>query len=125
MSLGTEIPVPLWQLAILTLLAAWALVARVALPLWRAFARARAERGLEELGGTQKLRIEPFRLTRRHVLVDRLVADGEVQDAIEAAALAEKRPRDEVEARVRGFAREIVPAFNAYFYFRVGYALAR
>jgi len=125
MSPGTEIAVPFWMLALLVALAAWALVSKIALPLWHGFARRRAERVLEELGGTEKLRIEPFRLTRRHVLVDRLVNDREVEEAIDAAAAAEKLPKEAVQARVRGFAREIVPAFNAYFYFRVGYALAR
>jgi glycerol-3-phosphate O-acyltransferase len=125
MRLTTETAVPLWLLALLAAMAAWALVSNLALPLWRAFARRRAERVLEELGGTRKLRIEPFRLTRRSVLVERLVTDREVQDAIDAAAASEARPRAEIESRVRGFAREIVPAFNAYFYFRIGYALAR
>ena len=125
MSASSPVAVPLWLLALLVSLAAWALVSLLALPLWRAFARHRAERVLEELGGTQKLRIEPFRLTRRNVLVDRLVSDPEVQDSVEAAAVAEGVPREAVEARVRGFAKEIVPAFDAFFYFRVGYALAR
>jgi glycerol-3-phosphate O-acyltransferase len=34
-------------------------------------------------------------------------------------------PRDVVVQRVERYAREIVPAFNAYAYFRLGYALAR
>lgn len=125
MSTSYPVAVPLWLLALLVCLAAWALVSLVALPLWRASARHRAERVLEELGGTKKLRIEPFRLTRRSVLVDRLVSDPEVQEAADAAAAAEGLPREAVEARVRSFAREIVPAFDAFFYFRVGYALAR
>src|SRR5258706_4576052 len=125
MTFGTEIAVPLWLLALLVGMAGWALASRVVLPLWRGYVGRQDERVLEELGGTQKLRIEPFRLTRRYLLVARLVTDPEVRDAIDAAAAAEKRPRDEIEARVRGFAKEILPAFNAYFYFRVGYALAR
>jgi glycerol-3-phosphate O-acyltransferase len=125
MSASSLVAVPLWLLVLLVALAAWALVSLVALPLWRAFARQRAERVLEELGGTRKLRIEPFRLTRRSVLVDRLVADPDVQEALDAAAAAEGLPREAVQARVTGFAKEIVPAFDAFFYFRVGYALAR
>src|SRR5437899_13032307 len=88
MTPGTEIAVPLWLLALLVCLAAWALASRVVLPLWRGYVRRQDERVLEELGGTQKLRIEPFRLTRRDLLVDRLVNDPEVQDAIDAAAAA-------------------------------------
>jgi glycerol-3-phosphate O-acyltransferase len=125
MTPGTEIAVPLWLLTLLVCLAAWAIAARVVLPLWRGYVRRQDERVLEELGGTQKLRIEPFRLTRRYVLVDRLVTDPEVEAAVEETARAEGRPREEVAARVRGFAKEILPAFHAYFYFRVGYALAR
>jgi glycerol-3-phosphate O-acyltransferase len=123
--MSAEIALPLWLVALLAALSCWAIVSRVALPLWRASERRRAERVLEELGGTRKLRIEPFRLTRRSALVERLVGDAEVQEAVDRAAAAESLPREEVEERVRGFAREIAPAFDAYFYFRVGYALAR
>lgn len=38
---------------------------------------------------------------------------------------AQNLPRELVMARIQGYAREIVPAFNAYFYFRVGYWLGR
>jgi glycerol-3-phosphate O-acyltransferase len=48
-----------------------------------------------------------------------------VVEAANEHARADHLPRDVVMAEVRRYAREIVPAFNAYVYFRIGYALAR
>ena len=59
------------------------------------------------------------------MLIDRLVYDRQVVDAANEHARANHLPRDVAMAEVRRYAREIVPAFNAYVYFRIGYALAR
>jgi glycerol-3-phosphate O-acyltransferase len=59
------------------------------------------------------------------VLIDRLLYDEKVQQAAAAVAREQNMPRELVMARISSYAREIVPAFNAYFYFRVGYWLGR
>src|SRR6185503_826486 len=66
-----------------------------------------------------------FTLTKRQVLIDRLVHDRAVQAAAAQYAVENKMPGSVATATVARYAREIVPAFNAYIYFRVGYALAR
>jgi len=117
--------VPLWLLLALLVLAAWTLARVLLLPGVRWFLRRRVARVLEEVGERLNIRIEPFRLTRREVLVDRLLYDPEVMEAAEAHAGERGMPRDVAMATVERYAREIVPAFNAYFYFRVGTWLAR
>lgn len=80
---------------------------------------------MEELNERLPIRLPPFQLTRRQVLLDRLLYDPAVQEAAEAFGREHGQPRDVVMARVRRYAREIVPAFNAWFYFRLGYGIAR
>ncbi len=116
---------PLWLVVALTVLAAWSVLERLLLPSVRWVLRRRVNRVLEELNTRLKIRIPPFKLTRREVLIDRLLYDTQVQQAAEACALAEDMPREVAMRRIERFAQEIVPAFNAYVYFRVGYSIAR
>jgi glycerol-3-phosphate O-acyltransferase len=116
---------PLWAAILLALLAAWAALDRLLIPSVRWFIRRRANRVLEEINTRLKIRIQPFKLTKRAVLIDRLTYDPQVVEAAEAASREAEMPREVAMARVARYAREIVPAFNAYVYFRVGYWLAR
>ncbi len=118
-----ELPVGLAIL--LAILAAWAALDRLLIPSVRWFLRRRVNRVLDEINTRLKIRIAPFELTKREVLIDRLLYDPQVQQAAEAEARAKAMPREVVVERVRRFAHEIVPAFNAYAYFRVGYWIAR
>jgi glycerol-3-phosphate O-acyltransferase len=59
------------------------------------------------------------------VLIDRLVYDPQVVAAANEHARASNLPREAAMAEVQRYAREIVPTFNAYIYFRVGYSIAR
>ncbi len=117
--------VPLWLLLALLLLAAWSVLDLLLLPSVRWFVRRRVDRVLEEVGQHLRIRIEPFRLTKRAVLIDRLLYDPQVMEAVEAHARENDMPREVVMASVERYAREIVPGFNAYLYFRVGTWLAR
>jgi glycerol-3-phosphate O-acyltransferase len=82
-------------------------------------------RVLEELNTRLRIRIPPFKLTKRQVLIDRLLYDPEVQEALEAFARENDMPSAAAMDRVRRYAREIVPAFNAYLYFRLAYRAGR
>jgi glycerol-3-phosphate O-acyltransferase len=119
------VTIPFWLAVVLVLLAAWAALDRLLLPGARWFLRRRVNRVLEELNTRLKIRIPPFKLARREVLIDRLLFDPQVQAAAEAEALAGDLPREVALSRARRYAREIVPAFNAYAYFRFGYWIAR
>ena len=119
------VAVPVWALALLALLAALAIVDRVLRPAVRAALRRRANRVLDELNARLPVRLPPFKMTKREVLVDQLRFDPKVLEAAEAFARETGQPREVVFKRVEKDAREIVPAFNAWVYFRVGYAIAR
>ena len=123
--LAVTLTLPLWLAIVLGLLALWSLLDRLLIPSARWFLRRRVNRVLEEINTRLKIRIPPFKLTRREVLIDRLLYDPQVQEAAEAAARETGTPREVVQDRVHRYAREIVPAFNAYVYFRFGYWLAR
>jgi glycerol-3-phosphate O-acyltransferase len=116
---------PVWLAALLILLAVWAALDRLLIPSVRWFLRRRLNLFVEEIGRRLHLEIHPFPLTKRQVLIDRLMYDPKVLEAAGARAREDNVPRDVVMAEVERYAREIVPSFNAYAYFRIGYWLAR
>ncbi len=120
-----QVTLPVWTVAVLALLAALAAVDRLLLPGARWFLRRRVNIVLDEIGKRLHLEIRPFTLTKRQVLVDRLMYDPKVQDAAARQARERGIPRDVLMAEIERYAREIVPAFNAYAYFRMGYWVAR
>jgi glycerol-3-phosphate O-acyltransferase len=122
---SATVTVPLWLAILVGLAAVWAVYARILVPGVRWYLRRRGERVLDEVGGRLKLEIRPFQRTRRQALVDVLVHDARVQEAAAAHAREQGLSREAVTRRLRGYAREIVPAFNAYFYFRIGYWIGR
>ena len=107
------------------LLSAWAALDLLLIPSVRWILRRRVNRVLDELNTKLKIRIPPFKLTKREVLIDRLLFDPQVQQAAESHARERDMPRAVAMAQTRRYAQEIVPAFNAYVYFRLGYWLAR
>ncbi|HEY6003338.1 MAG TPA: 1-acyl-sn-glycerol-3-phosphate acyltransferase [Anaeromyxobacter sp.] len=123
--MGESVSVPLWLVAALAALAAIAVLDRLLLPGARWYLRRRVDRVIDELNRRLRLRIQPFKLTRRAVLVDRLAWDPRILEAVEAHARESGEPRELVQRRVQIYAREIVPAFRPYAYFRLGFAVAR
>lgn len=107
------------------LLAVIALIDRLLVPTVRWMLRRRVNQAIEELNTRLKLRIQPFKLTRRESLIDRLVYDQDLVKAIEDHAAATGEPRAVLLARVQEYAREIVPTFNAWTYFKFGAMAAR
>jgi glycerol-3-phosphate O-acyltransferase len=120
-----SVTLPLWLAAVLAVLAAWSVLDRLLMPSVRWFLRRRVNVVIEELNSRLRLEIRPFQRTRRQVLIDRLVFDPQVVAAVDAHAREQGMPRAVAAAAVARYAREIVPSFNAYAYFRVGYRIAR
>lgn len=123
--MGEPVAVPLWLLAALAAFALWSLLDRLLIPSGRWFLRRRLNRLIERVNQRLDVEIKPFQLTRRQVLIDRLVYDPQVVAAANEHARASNLPREAAMAEVQRYAREIVPTFNAYIYFRVGYSIAR
>lgn len=123
--MDSTITLPLW-LAILLALASLALLLdRVLIPSVRWYLHRRINRVIDEVNTRLDIEVRPFQLTRRQILIDQLTHDEKVASAVRDYAREHDMPHEVAQARVNGYAREIVPSFNAYVYFRVGYWIAR
>ncbi len=125
MEFASTIELPVWFVVLAGLLAAIGLIDRLLTPAVRWFLRRRVNRAIEELNTRLQLKIRPFGLTRRQVLIDRLAHDPEVVRAAEDYAKEENTLIEVAMDKAGRYAREIVPAFSAYIYFRVGIRIAR
>jgi glycerol-3-phosphate O-acyltransferase len=123
--MNARVELPLWIVVVLLLLASWAALDRLLVPSVRWYLRRRVNRVIDELNTRLDISIRPFQRTRRQVLIDRLLYDPLVVQAAEASARERQMPREVVLADIERYAREIVPAFNAYFYFRLGTLISR
>jgi glycerol-3-phosphate O-acyltransferase len=119
------VAVPLWAFVMLAGFAGWAVLVLLLVPGMRWFFRRRIKLVLNQIGERLNIELPSFKLTRRQVLIDRLFHDQKVQAAAAAHAVVSKEALSEIWRRIDRYAREIVPSFNAYIYYRVGYALAR
>jgi glycerol-3-phosphate O-acyltransferase len=84
-----------------------------------------ANQVIDDISSRLRIGIRPFQRTRRQALVHRLLTDPKVQQQAELYAQNNRVPLPAVLRKVERYAREIVPAFNAYLYFRTGYWLGR
>ena len=113
--------VPLWALWLAGLLATMTILDYVLRPTVRWYFRLRLNRAVETLNRRLQLKIPRFKLTQRHILVDRLVNDPQIAEAILQKAREDNAPYVVIERHARRYAREIVPSFSALGYF--GFAL--
>ena len=118
--MNADVTLPLWALTIVVALAAWTVAVRLILPALRWFVAGRSNLVLEEVSSRLRIGVRPFQRTRRQVLIHRLLGESKVQAAVERHAAEHQLPLPVVLDRVERYAREIVPAFNAYAYFRIG-----
>jgi glycerol-3-phosphate O-acyltransferase len=119
------VSVPFWLAVPAALLAAWAAYDKLVVPALRWMVTRPASQVIEELSTRLRIGIRPFQRTRRQALIHRLTADPKVLQAAERFAREKKLPLPSVLKTVDRYAREIVPAFNAYLYFRIGYWIGR
>jgi len=119
--MNETVTLPMWLVVVLATLSALALLSHLLLPSVRWFFRRKINRVINQINDRLQIEIQPFKLTQRQSLIDRLVFDGQVLEEVETWAKANNLPREAALAKVRTYAKEIVPAFNAYLYFRVAY----
>ncbi|MGB3632587.1 MAG: 1-acyl-sn-glycerol-3-phosphate acyltransferase [Rubrobacteraceae bacterium] len=113
-----------WQL-IGGALSGVAVTNRVLIPAARWYLRRRANEVIADVNERLQLKIQPFGMTKRRVLIDRLLYDPDVLKTAEAHSEEHGVPMTVVMGQVERYAREIVPAFNAYVYFKIGTRLSR
>jgi glycerol-3-phosphate O-acyltransferase len=120
-----HIAIPVWLFVLLIIVTCIAVLDRVLIPSTRWFIRRKINRVIDEIGTRLDIEIRPFQLTKRQVLIDRLVYDPKIIEAIQLHAQERNIPREIAQAKVVAYAKEIVPSFNAYLYFRIGYWIAK
>ena len=123
--MSDPVALPFWVTAILFVFAAWALYEHVLMPALRWMVTHPANQVIDELSTRLRIGIRPFQRTRRQALIHRLLADPKVQQAAEHFSTEKRISLEAALRRVERYAREIVPAFNAYMYFRIGYWIGR
>jgi len=120
-----SVALPLWLVLAAGLFALWALYEHLLIPALRWMMTHPADRVMEDMSTRLRIGIRPFQRTRRQALIHRLLTDPKVQEAAEQFSREHHQPLPRVLKRIETYAREIVPAFNAYLYFRTGYWLGR
>ncbi len=123
--MDTSVTLPMWLFLLLALFAAVMVLDRFLLPGVRWYMRRRVNRIIEEINTRLDIEIRPFQLTRKQALIDQLLFDDKVISETRQYASEHNMPTEVAQARAAKYANEIVPAFNAYVYFRLGYWLAR
>src|SRR5437016_12741056 len=119
--MADTVAVPLWVAIPAAVLAAWAAYDRLVMPALRWLVTRPANQVIDELSTRLRIGIRPFQRTRRQALIHRLVTDPKVHKAAEVFAAEKKISLDKAMKVTETYAREIVPRFNAYLYFRIGY----
>ena len=117
--------IQVWLLILLVVGAIWALFSSLLMPGVRWFLRRRINRTIERVNASLEIEIRPIQYTRKQILADRVAFDPAVVDAVRAHAGEHGMTREVAQSLATAYAKEIVPSFNAYVYFRFGEWLTR
>ena len=119
------VTVPAWLAILLGSLGFLALLDWLFLPAVRWWLHRPVSRTIDDVNRQLKFRIPPFKLAPRRMLIAQLMCDPDVLKAVEDEAMARDEAMRVSHARARRYAKEIVPAFSAYAYFRIGTGFAK
>ena len=125
MLMGSTIEIPIWLAVLAGIFAVVAVLDKLLLPSVRWYFQKRFNRAVERLNSKLQLQIQPFKLTRRRVLIDRLTHDPVIMEGVAQAAAESGEPVDVVAEKAKRYAREIVPHFSAFAYFGFAARVAR
>lgn len=117
--------IPVWTVWFAGILAVIALLDRILMPSVRWYLRRRMNKAIGVLNDRLQLKIQPFKLTQRRVMVDRLAYDPKVIEAILEHCQIEQVPYPVAEQMAYRYANEIVPSFSAMGYFGFAIKAAR
>jgi len=123
--MDSTITIPFWLFILITVFAGIMVLDRFLMPGMRWYFRRRVNRVIDEINTRLDVEIRPVQITQRKALIDRLVFDEKVLEAVKQTANEKGMPTSVAQDRARRFANEIVPAFNAYMYFRIGYWISK
>ena len=115
------VELPLWLLLLIVGFAVFSALERVLVPSVRWFFRRRMQKVVARVNTKLERPIEPFKLARRHDMIQRVIYDPKVAEAIAEHARVEGVPENVAFETARRYAQEIVPSFSASIYF--GFAI--
>ncbi len=121
----STVELPIWLFVLILLFAAVTAASHLLFPSVRWFFRRRMEKAVARLNTRLERPIEPFKLLRRHDMIQRIVYSPDVSQAIVEHAKAEGIPENVAFQQAKRYAREIVPSFSASTYFGVAIRLAK
>jgi glycerol-3-phosphate O-acyltransferase len=119
------VQLPLWLFVLIVLFATVTFASHFLFPSVRWFFRRRLERAVSRLNKRLERPIQPFKLARRHDMIQRLIYDPQVSHAVADHARNEGIPENVAFQQARRYAREIVPSFSAFAYFGFAIRVAR
>ncbi|MBL4756446.1 MAG: 1-acyl-sn-glycerol-3-phosphate acyltransferase [Rhizobiales bacterium] len=123
--MNSIVQLPFWLVVTVFILASLFVVMHLIIPGIRWMFRRKIKKVMHDVDDRLRLKLPRFQLTKREVLIDRLTFDLEVMEVAQKVADERGVTYDEVNAEVAAYAREMVPSFNPFIYFRLGYRLAR
>jgi len=115
------IEIPTWTVWLAGILALIGLLDRILMPTVRWYLTRRMDKAIAVLNKRLQLKIQPFKLMQRRVMIERLAYDPAVIEAVLEHAKTEAVPYRVAEHMAYRYAREIVPSFSAIGYF--GFAI--
>ncbi|MEX0318844.1 MAG: 1-acyl-sn-glycerol-3-phosphate acyltransferase [Ruegeria sp.] len=119
------VELPLWFFVLIVLFAAVTFASHFLFPSVRWFFRRRLEKAVAQLNQRLQRPIQPFKLARRHDMIQRLIYDPQVGRAVQEHARETGMPEAVAFEQARRYAREIVPSFSAFAYFSFAIRAAR
>ena len=119
------VEIPIWLFSLILGFAAVTFASHFLFPSVRWFLRRRMERVVAKLNTRLARPIQPFKLARRTDMIQRLVYDPAVTEAIVDYAREHGVREDVAFEQAKRYAREIVPSFSASAYFGFAIRAAR
>lgn len=116
--MGQSISLPLWLVILGSVFALIAFFSHFLFPSVRWFFRGSTNKMIDKVNERLPFKIPGLALTKRAVLIDRLVYDPYVMQAAKEHNEISGEPMDVTMEKVERYAKEVVPAFNAKVYFQ-------
>ena len=100
------ITLPYWMFIVLLVFAGIMVLDRILLPGMRWYLKRRVNRVIEEINSRLDIEIRPIQFTRRQALIDQLVFDEKVIDAIKSYAQERDMPQAVAQEKARRRCRD-------------------
>jgi len=118
--MGNTIAIPLWLVIVGSIFAVIAFFSHFLFPSVRWFFRRSTNEAIDKANERLPFKLPNLTLTKRRVLIDRLVYDVEVMQAATEYSDEHGEPMNVTMEKVERYAKEIIPSFNAKVYFQFG-----